>query len=99
MTVLLYDQFYTTVLFEKKIPLSGIYSYTVSVIILYFFKICFLIQYTAGETHVGLFYVFHCGERGCSQSFTKTGSRIYDSVIRNYTFNYLFKSKMTKSIQ
>ncbi|XP_065929622.1 uncharacterized protein [Magallana gigas] len=37
--------------------------------------------YTAGETHVGLFYVFYCGERRCSQSFTKNGSRIYDSVI------------------
>uniref|UniRef100_A0A8W8MC77 Uncharacterized protein n=1 Tax=Magallana gigas TaxID=29159 RepID=A0A8W8MC77_MAGGI len=48
--------------------------------------------YTAGETHVGLFYVFHCGERGCSQSFTKTGSRIYDSVIINYTFTNLFKT-------
>lgn len=37
--------------------------------------------YTAGETHVGLFYGFFCGERWCSQLFTKTGNRIHDSFI------------------
>lgn len=33
------------------------------------------------ETHVGLIYVFQCSDSGCWQSLSKSGNRIYDSVI------------------
>lgn len=46
------------------------------------------------ETHVGLFYVYQCSDWGCWQSLSKSGNRIYDSVIRNYTFTYLLKVKL-----
>lgn len=51
------------------------------------------------ETHVGLFYVYQCSDWGCWQSLSKSGNRIYDSVIRNYTFTYLSQSQMTNIIQ
>lgn len=35
----------------------------------------------AMETHVGLFYVYQCSDWGCWQSLSKSGNRIYDSVI------------------